>query len=207
MAIFTRLMMALTGVKHGKNLKLKGNAFIFNRRGASLALGNNVRINSSFLSNMVGLYQRSVIMTRRPGAKIEIGENVGMSGVTVYARVGISIGENTLIGGNTKILDNDFHPLDEGARNRGEEESIACKPVVIGKNCFIGCNALILKGTRLGDGCVVGAGAVVSGEFPAGCVIAGNPARVIRRKAFAAADDNTDRAGETEKENAQGADR
>ena len=78
--------------------------------------------------------------------------------------------------------------------------------MVIGKNCFIGCNALILKGTRLGDGCVVGAGAVVSGEFPAGCVIAGNPAHVIRRKASAAADDNADGADKTESENAEGAD-
>lgn len=180
MAVFTRLMMALTGVKHGKNLRLKGNAFIFNRRGATLVMGKNVRINSSFLSNMVGLYQRTVVMTRRPGARIEIGDNVGMSGVTLYARAAISVGDNTLIGGNTKILDNDFHSLDTEARNRGEEDSIACRPVVIGKNCFIGCNALILKGTHLGDGCVVGAGAVVSGEFPAGSVIAGNPARIIR---------------------------
>ena len=180
MAVFTRILMALTGVKHGKNLRMRGNAFIFNRRGASLSLGDNVRINSSFLSNMVGLYQRTIVMTRRAGAKIEIGNNVGMSGVTLYARTGIFVGDNTLIGGNTKILDNDFHPLDEGARNRGEEDAVACKPVVIGKNCFIGCNALILKGTRLGDGCIVGAGAVVSGEFPAGSVIAGNPARVIR---------------------------
>lgn len=51
---------------------------------------------------------------------------------------------------------------------------------MIGKNCFIGCNSIILKGTVLGDGCVVGAGAVVCGKFEDNCVIAGNPAKVIR---------------------------
>lgn len=180
MAIFTRLMMAFTGVKHGKKLRLKGNAVIFNQKGARLTLGNNVKINSSFLSNLVGLYQRSIIMTRKSGAEITIGDNVGMSGVTVYARKSITIGENTLIGGNTKIFDNDFHPLEAEARNQNVEAEIACKEVVIGKNCFIGCNAVILKGTHLGDGCVVGAGAVVSGTFPENSVIAGNPARIIK---------------------------
>ena len=180
MAIFTRLMMAFTGVKHGKKLRLKGNAFIYNKKGASLTIGNNVTVNSSFLSNMMGLYQRSIIMTRKAGAKIEIGDNVGLSGVTVYARKGITIGENTLIGGNSKIFDNDFHPLEAQSRNENVEEEIAVKEVVIGKNCFIGCNAIILKGTHLGDGCVVGAGSVVSGEFPANSVIAGNPAKVIK---------------------------
>lgn len=180
MAIFTRLMMAFTGVKHGKKLRLKGNSFIYNKRGAHLTVGNNVTINSSFLSNLMGLYQRSIIMTRRAGAEIVIGDNVGMSGVTLYARKKITVGENTLIGGNTKIFDNDFHPLKAEARNQNAEEEIACKEVYIGKNCFIGCNALILKGTVLGDGCVVGAGAVVSGSFPANSVLAGNPARIIK---------------------------
>ena len=55
--------------------------------------------------------------------------------------------------------------------------------VKIGKNCFIGCNALVLKGTELGDNCVVGAGAVVCGKFESNSVIAGNPARVIRKLA------------------------
>lgn len=179
MAIFTRLMMALTGVKHGK-MKLKGNAFIFNQRGARLTIGDGVTVKSSFLSNLVGLYQRSVIMTRKPGAVIEIGNGVGMSGVTVYARQKITIGDNTLIGGNVKIFDNDFHPIDAEKRLQNDEESIGTRPVSIGKDCFIGCNALILKGTELGDGCVVGAGAVVCGKFPDRSVIAGNPARVIR---------------------------
>lgn len=55
------------------------------------------------------------------------------------------------------------------------------KEIRIGKNCFLGCNSIVLKGTVLGDGCVVGAGAVVSGKFEENCVIAGNPARVIKR--------------------------
>ena len=84
-------------------------------------------------------------------------------------------------------MDNDFHPLDYETRNEqlchergGDSEWIPSKEIRIGRNCFIGCNSIILKGTILGDGSVVGAGVVVSGIFPDNCVIAGNPARVIR---------------------------
>ena len=55
------------------------------------------------------------------------------------------------------------------------------KSVVIGSHCWIGMNAVILPGVRLGDFTTVGAGSVVTKSFPDGyCVIAGNPARVIR---------------------------
>ena len=138
---------------------------------------------------MVGLYSRTIIVTRAPGAIIEIGDHVGISGATIYARKGIYIGDDTSIGGNTKILDNDFHPIDPEQRlqqmhseHPGEMvDLIPAKEIHIGKNCFIGCNSIILKGTVLGDNCVVGAGAVVSGKFEDNCVIAGNPARVIKR--------------------------
>ena len=176
-----KLFMKATKVKYGENLLLQGVPVIFNKSGANLTIGNNVTIKSSFISNLVGLYQRTIIVTRTPEAEICIGNNVGISGATIYARNSITIGENTNIGGNAKILDNDFHPLEIEARNKDIKEKIGTRPVVIGKNCFIGCNALILKGTILGDGCVVGAGAVVSGEFEENCVIAGNPARVIKR--------------------------
>ena len=183
-----KLVMKATNVTYGKGLLLKGVPVIVNKNGAELSIGDNCVIKSSFLSNLVGLYSRTIILTRRPGAFIHIGNNVGISGATIYARKGISIGDNTAIGGNVKILDNDFHPLDWEKRNEllfdpkgGESDLIPSKEIVIGKNCFIGCNAILLKGTILEEGCVVGAGAVVSGKFDAGSVIAGNPAKLIRK--------------------------
>ncbi|MBU3878755.1 acyltransferase [Faecalicatena sp. AGMB00832] len=183
-----KLVMKATKVDYGKKLLLKGIPIIFNKRGAILKIGRNVTIRSSFLSNLVGLYSRTIIVTRSLGAEISIGDNVGISGATIYARKGIYIGENTCIGGNSKILDNDFHPIDAENRLRllqdvhgGDSNLVPCKEIYIGRNCFIGCNAIILKGTILGDGCVVGAGAVVSGIFEDKCVIAGNPARIIKK--------------------------
>ena len=183
-----KMIMKTTNVQYGKNLLLKGVPLIYNKRGAALIIGDNCTIKSSFLSNLVGLYSRTIIVTRNSGAYIHIGNNVGISGATIYARAGITIGDNTAIGGNVKILDNDFHPIEFEERNKlledpqgGNSELIPAKPIKIGKNCFIGCNTIILKGTVLGDGCVVGAGAVVAGVFEPDSVIVGNPARVIRK--------------------------
>lgn len=183
-----KFVMKFTKVKFGKNLLLKGVPVIFNKKGAELVIGNNVTIKSAFLSNLVGLYSRSIIVTRAPGAKIHIGNGVGISGATIYARKSITIGDNTAIGGNVKILDNDFHPIEAEKRvnllanpNGGDSDLIPSRPISIGKNCFIGCNSIILKGTVIGNNCVVGAGAVVAGKFEDNVVIAGNPARVIRK--------------------------
>ena len=183
-----KIVMKATKVKYGKKLVLKGVPVIFNKKGATLLIGDNCIIKSSFLSNLVGLYSRSIIVTRASGAEIMIGNNVGISGATIYARKSIRIGDNTAIGGNCKILDNDFHPIEYEHRNRllndpdgGDCDLVVSRPIVIGKNCFIGCNSIILKGTILGDGCVVGAGAVVSGKFEKNSVIAGNPAKVIKK--------------------------
>ena len=186
-----KLVMKLTKVQYGNMLRLEGIPVVFNKRGAKLKIGNNVTIKSSFLSNLIGLYQRTIIVTRIPGAEVIIGDNVGISGATIYARRSIYIGDRTAIGGNVKIIDNDFHPIEAEKRNElmlsetpeiGEKsEWIVAKPIKIGKDCFIGTNAIILKGTILGDGCVVGAGAVVSGRFDNNCVIVGNPAKAIKK--------------------------
>lgn len=69
-----KLVMKMTKVEYGKNLLLKGVPIIFNKGGAKLKIGENVTIKSSFLSNLVGLYSRTIIVTRAPGAEIEISD-------------------------------------------------------------------------------------------------------------------------------------
>lgn len=174
-----KIILKLLKIQYGQELVLKGIPVIFNKSGAKMTIGRNCVIKSSFLSNLVGLYSRTIIVTRAPEAEIVIGDDVGISGATIYARKRIQIGDRCCIGGNVKILDNDFHPIEAEARYLDIKEKIGCKPIEIGNDCFIGCNSLILKGTILGDGCVVGAGAVVCGEFEKNSIIAGNPARVI----------------------------
>ena len=90
-----KLVMKLTKVEYGKDLLLKGVPVIFNKSGAKLKIGDHVTVKSSFLSNLVGLYSRTIIVTRAQGAVIEIGDHVGISGATIYARKGIYIGANT----------------------------------------------------------------------------------------------------------------
>ena len=177
--VFPRLLLKADKVEYGKGLKLIGWPFIFRFPRAEMRIGQDCTINSNFWSNLLGLYQRTIIIARGEG-KIRIGDRVGISGATIYAMDRIEIGEDTLIGANVKIVDNDFHPIDASARRADDREQIKHKPVIIGKNVFIGMNAIILKGTQLGDGCVIGAGAVVSGVYPPNSVIAGNPAQIIK---------------------------
>lgn len=178
--ILPKLMLKINKISYGKALRLIGYPFIFRYPKAQLYIGDNCTINSSFFSNLIGLYQRTIVVARGTGV-VRIGNKVGISGTTIYAREEISIGDNTCIGANTKIFDNDFHSLDTYERINDDFSNLITKPVKIGKNCFIGCNTIILKGTELGDNCIVGAGSVVHGKFEDNCIIAGNPARIIKR--------------------------
>ena len=85
----------------------------------------------------------------------------------------IKIGKGTTIANNVGIItaNHDFNQLDKHSEGR---------PVTIGNDCWIGMNAIILPGVTLGDKTIVGAGSVVTKSFPGHCVIAGNPAKIIR---------------------------
>lgn len=146
---------------------------------SNIIFGDSVTIKSSFLSNLIGLYQKSVIVSRTDEATIRVGNNVGISGATIYARSSIEIGDNCRIGANTKIMDNDFHPVDPYLRLESSNKNMDVKPIKIGKNVFIGCNSIVLKGVEIGDNTTIGAGSIVSGNIPSNCVAAGNPAKVL----------------------------
>lgn len=163
-----------------RKVKLNGYCVIFQFSDSHIFIEGGGSINSSFTSNMLGLWQRT-IMVARYGGKIEIGDGFGISGSTIYSTASIKIGKNATIGANCKIIDNDFHPLDPEYRRLSlNKEHTARAPIKIGDDCFIGMNSIILKGTTLGNNVVVGAGSVVQGTFPDNCIIAGNPAKIIK---------------------------
>jgi len=100
---------------------------------------------------------------------------------TLSAACGITIGPDCLIASCVRVHDNDGHPVDARRRLAGERLTAAdCASVTIGCNVWIGAGAVILKGVTIGDHAVIGAGAVVTNPVPAGAIVAGNPARVVK---------------------------
>ncbi len=173
--------LKVTGVPCGKNLKVYGYPFILPFRRGQISLGSNVVLRSARMSNPVGLNHRCMIRTITPDAQISVGDEVSMSGTTLLARKGITIGRAVMIGANCTIVDSDLHPLDAAERAAGKTEGIRSETVVIEDGVFLGMGVLVLKGVRIGRNTVVGAGAVVSGSLPPDTVAAGNPARVIKK--------------------------
>ena len=120
-------------------------------------------------------------MVAKNGGRIVINEGACMIGCIIYSMEGITIGCNTDIDSGCNI-DNDFHPLPYSERRPIERLDLLQKrPIAIGEGCFIGANSIILKGTTLGRNVVVGAGSVGCGSFPDNVIIAGNPARIIKK--------------------------
>lgn len=108
--------------------------------------------------------------------KIYVGINskIGRPGAYIAGAGGIRIGDYVRFGPNVGILSSN-HDLYERDKSLG-------KPIIIGDYCWIGMNSLVLAGVELGPSTIVGGGSVVTHSFTDGyCVVAGNPARVIKR--------------------------
>ena len=116
------------------------------------------------------------------GGKIEIGDNVSIGqnfhctsgkGETLY------IGKNTTFSGNVCItnIDHEYRNIDDFILDQPR----LIKKTSIGENSFVGYGAMIQAGTVLGKQCVVGANSVVRGHYPDYCVLAGVPAKIIKK--------------------------
>lgn len=106
--------------------------------------------------------------------EVKIGCNViVMNGCLMMSAGGITIDDEAQIAANVQLISNN-HDLDD--RN-----VITCRPIHIGKRVWIGAGATILPGVTIGDNAVVGAGSVVTKDVEANTIVAGNPAKIIKR--------------------------
>ncbi|MGX7174184.1 chorismate mutase [Enterococcus ratti] len=112
------------------------------------------------------------------GYNIFVGENFYANFNCTFLDVStIEIGDNCLFAPNVQLY-TATHPLHPVKRNSGLEYA---KPIKIGNNVWLGGGVIVTPGVTLGDNVVVGAGSVVTTSFPKNVVIAGNPARIIKR--------------------------
>ena len=110
------------------------------------------------------------------GKNITIGKNIFFNtGCTFQDRGGIVIGDGTQIGQNVVLC-----TLNHGIAPEKRHITYP-SPIVLGKNVWIGANATVLPGVTVGENAIIAAGAVVTKNVPVNCIVAGVPAKVIKR--------------------------
>ena len=114
------------------------------------------------VSTMSWYYRRVWKMDIDPSCQMSLSAKLDLT-----FPIGVHVGEYSYLAFESRILCHD--------RTRG-----LYLHTRIGKNCFIGGRSLIMPGVEIGDGCVVGAGSIVTKSVPAGCVVAGNPAKILK---------------------------
>lgn len=171
-----------SGVTVGARVAFFGLPIVERAPGSRIRIGDRVTVTSRSGVTPLGVAHRTVLRSLATHADIDIGADVGLSGTTVCAAIGISIGEGTLVGADCRIVDTDFHPI--LSRSRRYEPIPAARErdrIRIGRNVFLGMSVQVLKGVTIGDNTVVAAGSVVVSDLPADTVCAGNPARPVKK--------------------------
>jgi acetyltransferase-like isoleucine patch superfamily enzyme len=168
----------------------------------NLEVGSNSVIDSSFCfkhyyaTAPVGMRIGKNVTIWRTALSVEadgfvaIGDDCYLANAAVVCSRRIEIGARVFIAGGVTIADSDLHPIEPLNRladtialspigDRARRPWVDVKPVVIEDDVWIGYNATILKGVRIGSGAMIAAGAVVTRNVPPRSEVAGNPARVV----------------------------
>ena len=168
---FFTVLLKVNGVKTKGIVFTSGFPYLFRGNGSEISFGKKVRMLNLLWMNSIGLNHRCIITTEKD-AKLVIGDNVGMSGTSIWCFKQIEIEKNVRIGANSLITDGDAH-LDDP--RSGEP-----KPVHICENVWLGMNVTVLKGVTIGKNSLVGAGSIVTKDIPDNVVAAGNPCKVVK---------------------------
>lgn len=172
------LRIAHTNVKigNGSIVYYKASVVNLSRRGG-VKIGNKCKIGCSPKMYHAGMPFYTRLLVDCQEGTITIGDNCRVNGASIHAGNSITIGNNCVIATGVSIMDSNGHEVYSKDRTVGSDTP---RPVVIGNNVWIGLNAVILRGTSIGNNSVVTAGSVVKGVFPKNSLISGNPAIVVK---------------------------
>lgn len=133
--------------------------------------------------NIVGKFDVAFAARFSDRPTLRIGSNTGIGHLCSFVVAKrITIGDYCHIAGGTRIFDSSGHPLDPAQRKANRPPSSDdVRPVTIGDNVWIGAHSVIFPGVTVGDNSVVATGSVVTGDVPPNTMVAGYPARMVRR--------------------------
>jgi acetyltransferase-like isoleucine patch superfamily enzyme len=160
--------------RYGRNVRTGAHLHFFIGRG-NLIVGDNVRVDGKSTFSFAARFSDEPTLI--------IGDNTGIShGCHFTIGKKIAIGRNCRIASNVWIFDSPGHGADSVERVAGvPPEDHEIQPVLIEDGVWIGRGSIIMKGVTVGEGSIVGAGSVVMMNVPAHTMVAGNPARQLRK--------------------------
>ena len=176
--ISNHLLFKIFNIKYGDNFTVKGALFLKGK--GSIEIGENVLINSNYFYNPIG-GQTFTSMVVAKNAKLQIGNNVGLSNCAIFCSKEIIIEDFVFIGGDCKIYDTDFHSIYLADRKKIPEVGIKSAPIVIKTGAFIGAGSTVLKGVVIGENAVIAAASLVSKNVPTNEIWGGNPIKFIKK--------------------------
>lgn len=192
----TLLMKGLRNPRRGAYYiisRLRGEwyRYIYSRRSSRFVCGRNLRVRKKLVVRGPGRcelgedvlveggpFKINTLYTYTETAAIRVGSHTFLNGVRVGCRERVDIGKWCIFA-DARITDNDAHSVYPDRWD--PEASVESRPVIIEDNVWVCLAAIVLKGVSIGRNSVVAAGAVVSNDVPANCVVAGNPARIVKR--------------------------
>lgn len=162
--------------KTAKIITNNGGRIIFNKAwGKKNVLNGHLYMhpNSNLIINGKFGFYNGAHISISPGAALELGSGYINKNVNISCFKRIKIGNDVAISENVTIRDSDNHRIIA-------DKYEMSKDIEIGNHVWIGLNATILKGVKIGDGAVIAAGAVVTRDVPPKCLVGGVPARIIK---------------------------
>ena len=200
--LFERAFAAIRGLLFVKPFLKKSNGLIFASKGSKIQFGHKIKVGSGFnlmeyatlnalsydgveIGNNFTLGKYAIIectgVLRNVGNSLKIGDNVGINHYCfIGVRGNVTIGNNVIFGPRVNVFseNHNFDKLDIPIKHQG----VTKEDTIIGNDVWIGANVSIMPGVRIGNGCVIAAGSVITKDVPNFSVAAGVPAKIIKNR-------------------------